>query len=662
MEIIKKQILLEPYRSRHCSLIPYLIEEMGEDVSGGYVDINILNINFSKFLPCGNWGKFPYDINLKKCDSFQPSLEVGWVLPSEDLKDFFFSDRISFNELSTMYYNTKQSINDITYYKAIYKNNKKKWVEIDINFREKLNTSVISVLPDIESEDIVINETILGVYGKKNERNLDIIKLFYFLLKAMGLFVVEDRYVKDDNGVPEIMYYTSVGTYLEKMRKSKNSEDCCKIKNYDFMGGDVFYRYLIDKQETIESEIKYWLRAIFKDELGRALSPNINMSIAINAECNTMGIYTEALTNETEKNEDGVVREISSVSPLKFLKRSKTTYATVIENGKEVSVELPMILDEYTTDNNGIVTSYQLTYPYAKGLTYGLTNGGSGFFYGDMIYRMDFIDDNETGDSGVVNIYYVIGGKFTFKNNQYNYVDNTSPTMPLFTDFVTNPQRFNNVDVDVFLYLKHELSQDRNYNDKILFKGDITNNYIALNGINPDETYVYRIQYNGEFNSKKCYIGDYIIVNNNTFYHFTMDIIKNKMFNGIRFFEQKKWVKYSFKNSKYQIKMLLDNYIVPWNILNTSYVTNSENIKLVDFSETDNVVNGVFYVYDVINDNKTNVIALEHDFGKIDMIVENSSDVIFDRGNVSSFELHYKLGEVTTMEDMMNYGNNFFGF
>ena len=35
-------------------------------------------------------------------------------------------------------------------------------------------------------------------------------------------------------------------------------------------------------------------------------------------------------------------------------------------------------------------------------------------------------------------------------------------------------------------------------------------------------------------------------------------------------------------------------------------------------------------------------------------------NVTIDRGGVSAFEKHYKLSECNTMQDLVNYGNNFF--
>ena len=51
MEIIEKQISLEPFKSRHPSLIPFLDENMV------LVGLDVLSVN-------GNWGNFPCDIDI----------------------------------------------------------------------------------------------------------------------------------------------------------------------------------------------------------------------------------------------------------------------------------------------------------------------------------------------------------------------------------------------------------------------------------------------------------------------------------------------------------------------------------------------------------------------------------------------------------------------
>ena len=165
MEIIKKQILLEPYYSRHCSLIPFLVEETGEVIGEdtGYVDITQFNVSINDFLPSGNWGKIVYDIDLSKCKTFKPSLFNGVVIP-RNLSKFLGGERVSFTVLSNTYRTIRDNFDKIPYYKAITKKGKKEWVEVDINLVEKLNKRIVKRLPDL-----TLNETLLNGDFEVNE-------------------------------------------------------------------------------------------------------------------------------------------------------------------------------------------------------------------------------------------------------------------------------------------------------------------------------------------------------------------------------------------------------------------------------------------------------------------------------------------------------------
>ena len=55
------------------------------------------------------------------------------------------------------------------------------------------------------------------------------------------------------------------------------------------------------------------------------------------------------------------------------------------------------------------------------------------------------------------------------------------------------------------------------------------------------------------------------------------------------------------------------------------------------------------------------LIMMDYNLGKTEQIVENIEDVTVDRGYASAFELHYKMGEINTFEDLERYQNNIFG-
>ena len=68
------------------------------------------------------------------------------------------------------------------------------------------------------------------------------------------------------------------------------------------------------------------------------------------------------------------------------------------------------------------------------------------------------------------------------------------------------------------------------------------------------------------------------------------------------------------------------------------------------------------FIIDESDEMITNKVIMEdYNFGRSETLIENVDDVIMDRGYISAFELHYKMGEVNTMNDIVNYSNNIFG-
>jgi hypothetical protein len=88
-----------------------------------------------------------------------------------------------------------------------------------------------------------------------------------------------------------------------------------------------------------------------------------------------------------------------------------------------------------------------------------------------------------------------------------------------------------------------------------------------------------------------------------------------------------------------------------------------EGINSVKVYEIDdNVeVTSEFWIYNNEEMMNNRIIMEDYNFGKIETLVENAAEVSIDRGYVSAFELLYKMGEINTMDDIVNYSNNIFG-
>ena len=648
MEIVKKVIHLEPHISRHCSLIPYVSQtnEVDGETSISY----------------GNWGKYPYDIDINRCENMTHPFRHEIIYP-QVLLAYFKTNRVSFSVLSNKFYVLKNIIDNAVYYQLIKKNNTNKWVEFNPTFVEKFN---IEITTDFPSENGDVNY--IGIYSDNSFVENGGHDMFFFLLKAMGIFVVDNSYISDNNGVPDIMYYAGINAYLDSMEKFKNSENCCKMKEYAFMGDDMFYFYLKYKLSEKEEEAVYWKNALFRDENGEIPSPFMTMDIAMTCDANNIGNYTVTETPSETKtsNTNSIIyhREVTMESNLKYLRRKKISYCEEWDGKEFKTKELPFILDEI-----GDGTSYKLTQPYQVGYSKNLHSVNSYTYFGDMIYRMDFREDE-----GVVDIYYVLGGEMRDDNGLLVYVDNdtTADDRIELEDFMNSPASYDNLSADNYLYLKNELKKEVYKNDKIKFKGVISSESSIITFRNENtlnEVWVYQIGYCGNFKGNECHYGDYVFYYGNIisqFFIFNTDIINRKKFSGIKCYEQKTWKWYNYKENswKHKINMLFEDSLTSSsNLFETDYIINAKKTQMIDFANMNNDVCGVFSIWEETEDMLNNCLIMrDYDVGKIDVAVKNNDDIQIDRGFVTSFELHYKLGEIHTMEDMENYGNNFFGF
>ena len=801
MEIVKKQIYLEPYISRHTSLIPYFVREaMGQP----QITMTNYEIDTKTVSENGNWGMFPYDIDLSKCMPFTVDDEMAFDEPTVNplnLIPYFEDKRVSFRELVDKYTTLRRVLDDAYYYKLITKNGELIRVNVDkddLTLIDKLN--VVFNLDREEYEEYG-DGTIIGehiAYDINGGRNM-----LFFLIKAMGHFVVPNTYITKQNGVPEIMSYVGITGYLREMDKAKNTTDCCKLKHFDFLGGKSFYLYLSGKKSAIEHEIKYWHGALFKEHLtdirDEINSPYINMSVALTCETKNIGNYLPLNKNIIDEGTGNrIITEYRQVSQLYNLRRTKQTPCQVYNRdmGKYEESILPFILDEIDKNGDGEADAYKLSQPYDVGYAKNIKEGDDGEYYGDVIYKMDYVE----GETNYVHIYYVLGGKLgkneasndftefkefvdvlsleTFddlklsvdnylylrgelsKLSNYNESDlqfkglinakdkNTfdKPTNSTYVYKVNFNGKINDIDCligdflilkpnnitlrfgknlintvktwyykdykdttnytfqniigyddfatvklspDNFLFLKSEFKEESNYNDTIIFRSEkiiekesdknlyeanntngvaeityFTEDEILYPSEESNEIWVYEIVYNGFFGSKNCCHGDFVIVKpNNKTLLFNIDLLNNNTFSGVIYHEKKTWHYHNYtKDYATKIDMLFDNKKIAINILgNTEYVTNADKVRIIENTENGD---STCLTHEYANDgNKLRDMLIMHDYdlGKTEMSIKNVNEVIIDRGFVSTFELHYKLGEINTMEDMENYGNNFFG-
>lgn len=513
MEVIKKTVQIESLISREHSLIPsFYFDENGEIKDSGTISST------------DNWGKYTYDIDLDKC-------QIN--------TDIFGGKRVTFLQMVNKYHLFRKMIDNSVYYKRITKNGVDKWVVFEPLYVEKIDIPIVSSFDEVKGKEC-------GLYLGEIEEQYDA-DIFKFLMRAMGLFAIPKSFIKDNNGVPELMYYTGIIPYMNQMDEYHNVDNCSELKEYEFLGGDEFYSYLSYQYGEMQNEIKYWKERLYKDKYEKPIAPNVSFDICLNADYHTMGMYS-AIDETTADvyNYNFEYKTFNNISRLNELRETKRLYCDsyeINENGERINKTelMPFILDD---DNKTLIL------PYIEGKIKNIKQGDKeGTYYGDFILKIEPSEDFYT-------IRYVIGGEL-IKNDNGNLT--------------------------------------------------IKDNYENITEVD---------------------------------------------FSGVLYEEKREKKYYSTLNK--EIKMLteaeVEINILPVDI-EKEYFDTIEEIEAICKAK----------FFNNTTDNDYLVIMDEYNFGKIENLIENTEDVFIDRGFVSAFELHYKLGEINTLEDMENYQNNYFG-
>jgi hypothetical protein len=532
MEVIEKHISLERFKSRHPSLIPYYdVENEGACLE--------LSSN-------GNWGKYPCDIDIRQCNAFT------------SLESYFGGNRVSFNQIKEKWYFFDDFLKSTKYYRKGEKNNEIFWETYEPLFVDKLEIGINLTLDEVYDNLVGINE---NADEFSNNGGLTMLK---FVIKALGLFAIDNEYIKSDNYVPEVMYYDAIDSYRNMLKKMKKGEDCCVKGEYEKYGGDAFYIYLGSKLKEKKIEFEYWKGALYTNENGEYVSSDMSLSLSLISDFNNVGILTtvepleeyDYITSdyvdygieipfypETDVNGNNIrERKWVTESLLKTLKRTQKSYAYDVLKGEEI--ELPVILEGI----DGEVSKFRFSPKYEVGKAKNVKIYDN-LPYGDVIYDISI-------SGNVATVKYVIGGQLELNDDgTYDYDEST------------------------------------------------------LTGIRFQETLF-------------CEYHNYV----------TDKTIEIRQLMGVK----------------------------EVNILDLKRIENEDNALIIYDNETKDVEGTFFMDY---TDDLTNykVIGIDYNLGKTEGLIENIEDIIIDRGYTSAFELHYKMGEVNSFEDLANYQNNIFG-
>lgn len=520
MDVIERKINLEEFRSRRPSLIPYI------------------GIEYRHGLPVfpehGNWGEIPYDIDICKCSGY------------DNLKVYFGYDgdsetaRVSFRELVKKFRLLRRILDEADYFELIQKEGVETWVEYTPNLGEKHSLNVFSSLSEVPD-----GLTKVGLSEDDSFNKNGGVDMMRFLLKAMGVFMVDLKYV-GDNYVPEMMTYCETAEQLRTLRRLRKGEDCCADEEYELHGGDDFLFYVMGKVNEMEGEIRYWRNALYRDEDGNPVGPDMVLDVALSSDFHSVGIYTpvEGTGSEAEMvgSESGFTTGIETTR-LPYLRSKKVNYCERTVDGEIFDEELPFILVEKGNDKLKAVNPYEFMANKVQNAS-TVVEDGTLQTYGDVIHSFE-IGGNE------VTVTYVIGARMNGSEPDRN-------TGVWYTE--TYPCEYRNYAAD----------PERSYPMMTIWGNEIDgfsdSNFIE----GADKVLVFDVPTTAE----------------------TVGWTQNITAPGLR------------------------------------------------------------------NDR---VIMLDYNFGRDETLVENVDEVVIDRGYISALELHYKIGEVNTMDDLVKYGNNIFG-
>lgn len=501
MEIIKKKISLETLISREHSLIPYISDK---EVSDDDILVN------------GNWGKISYDIDLNKVEERYTNLAQYFDRETTEIT------RVTFKQLVQKYHIFRNIFQNSIFYKKIKKYGVEKWVETLLTYGEKIQCNIYSSLDNIPE-----SEKIIGIHVDNSFETNGGMTMFEFLLRAMGIFIVDRKYIKEDNGVPETMTYVSIIPYMEKMLSFKNDIKCCENTSYNFLGGDDFYEYLKQKQEEAKTEVVFWKKNVFKNEEDEIESPNLTFNLGLNTSCRNVGAYTIYPSNAPKIKKGNYIRKHTALSNIDALRRYRLTK------------------DEFS----GAEYSYHYLLNVPMNIRY---DEETDTYFGDAIFEIAELKGEEGDD-------------------------------------MSNTEKLNKHKVKYIIGAK--LSSD-------------AKELVELANIN-----TFISQYDDESNEN----------------------LISPYFHGVVFEETRNVLTFNYDD--------IDRYIIE-----------EENKE------------STCYFADTVDDFEDGFLFMkECQFGKVETDIVNLDDIVIDRGYISMFEMHYKMGEINTLEDMENYSNNIFG-
>lgn len=544
----------------------------------------------------------------------------------------------------------------------------------------------------------------------KNYEELISLCAFFGGIENMYTFLrfVEDNFIGilpipaeiTGDSVPEFLYYSDIVEWYEWFKKNEGSSDCCVVKKWKDRGGDVMYAFLAGHlniyQNALDNAKKFFKEDTERDEkeINRHI-PKINVSVLLTTKFDDIGIVSSYIDPDedyrfSEGGEDVRINEGTANSRLLELR-------SPIVSHDDAGNELPGVLQKrplyYDCTDNGSrwrkinedrtgnasvnLNTVNLTIPplFLSEPDIGLDEYTPGIKFCDKdrvrssysnVLSIPFACADD--DNGyVINAEYV---KYYYEDGEYLNVKESSDEKTgnficceMVGDFIN----------------KITISHDGN---KIRFEYTIQGHYWAkVERASESDSYSFKFS--------EAIPGTGIV------YAEEFDYYPNREIGPYMFYEPEPHVcddaSVHISAGKLEGRSIKMNYI-DFDSARVRIRHNEFNIErdglianIVDYPAGDVWRSGEFTITGLLIDDKSQLktakslddlntkplpgysresiktpIYKEEALNGIKADINVKINFSVDRGTVASREMHYKLSECNTLEDMENYGNNYF--
>lgn len=507
MEIIRKKICFENYRSRVMGMMPYIkynddyvsvnydhnnygafpINYIELDDNGNiktihnYMDI-MLKYNFLK-------SHFNNGIKLKRVEKKNGEIWVKTFIEKKSPYDFLPCDILSFKMIDNDIYVT--------------------------NDNEKIASEYIVLVEDFETY------LSYGTYKFMKFVEEDIIGLYYIYTDKIKekygepyLDETIDSAIYEGIGcpipgikMPNQIYYTMIDSELSKMGEMRETNNPCILKEWEEMGGEVYQEILEDLKVLYDEKkknFKYEYYEMFDDNKLNDIIPTIDVELLLTNSYNDLGLYSsydESFNNESDNvyplNYDTFqvesqlqtlrIRDFFSDDngeylPGIFIKDERfyesPNYKTPINQPK--NYETLTLKDE--SYNGNVLLKYINDENNPMDIPFKEPHNGGPIFNSYLInkelnyYIGDFVKEIDDKIKGKITFKYVIGGKYEKDINGgfKNYINDGSGIEYIETYNYKKYDYLENVTIDGVLIPKLYYNNiDYTTNEKEVYNSDL---------------------------------------------------------------------------------------------------------------------------------------------------------------------------------------------